>query len=60
MSILFSDTAPEWIFLVVIRERLLGWWREMTGVVGTTKFTRLGLTIKNTIGRFSGGGLGND
>jgi len=30
------------------------WWREMKGVVGGTKFTRLGLTIKNTIGKFLG------
>ena len=56
----FLNRAPEWIFLVVIRERLLGWWSEMKGIIGRTKFTKLGLTINDTIGNFSGGGLGND
>ena len=55
---IFPDLAPEWIFLVVTKERLPGSWREMKGVVGRTRFTRFGLTIRNTNGRFSGGGLG--
>ena len=41
-------------YLGVIRERLPGWWREIKGIVGGTKFTRLALTINNTIRRFSG------
>jgi len=32
----------------------------MKGIVGRTKFTRLGLTITYGIGKFSGDGLGND
>jgi len=46
--------------LRVIKERLPSGGREMKGIVGMTRFTRLGLTIKNTNGRFSGDGLGND
>jgi len=46
--------------LRVIKERLPSGGREMKGIVGMTRFTRLGLTITNTIGKFSGGGLGND
>ena len=57
---IFPDLAPEWIFLRVIKERLPGWCREMKGILGMTRFTKLGLTINNTIGKFSGGGLGND
>jgi hypothetical protein len=33
---------------------------EMKGIVGRTKFTKLGLMISNTIGKFSEGGLGYD
>ncbi len=32
----------------------------MKGIVGRTKFTRLGLMITNSIGEFSEGGLGYD
>jgi len=56
----FPDRAPKWLFLVVIREKLPGWWREIKGIVGRTKFTRLGLTIRNTIGKFWEGSLGYD
>jgi len=54
----FPDLAPKSIFLVVTKERLPGSWREMKGVVGMTRFTKFGLTIRNTNGRFSGDGLG--
>lgn len=43
-----------------IKQKLPGWWSEMKGIVGGTRFTKLGLTISNTIGRFSGGSLGYD
>jgi hypothetical protein len=52
--------VPEWIYFRVTEQLLPGWWREMKGIVGRTRFTRLGLTINNTIGKFSGDGLGND
>jgi hypothetical protein len=45
---------------MVIRERLPGWWREMKGIVGGTRFTRLGLKITSSIGKFSEGGLTYD
>jgi len=32
----------------------------MKGIVGMTRFTRLGLTIRNTIGKFSGGDMAYD
>ncbi len=54
------DLAPEPIFLRVTKQLLPGWWMAMKGIIGMTKFTRFGLTINNTIGKFSGGGLGND
>jgi len=57
---IFPYVAPEWIFLGVIKQKLSGWWRGMKGIIGMTRFTKLGLTITNTIGKFSGDGLGND
>jgi hypothetical protein len=48
---IFYDRAPEWIFLKVTEQRLPGWWREMKEIVGGTRFTRLGLTINNSIGK---------
>jgi len=39
---------------------LPGWWRGMKGIVGGTRFTKLALTIKNTIGKFWEGSLGYD
>ena len=35
-------------------------WTLMGRIIGMTRFTRLGLTIRNTIGKFSEGGLGYD
>ena len=54
------DLSPKWIFFRVTEQLLPGWWREMKGIVGGTKFTKLALTINNTIGKFSGDGLGYD
>ena len=56
----FPDRAPEWIFLRVTKQLLPGWWRGMKGIVGGTRFTKLALTIKNTIGKFWEGSLGYD
>ena len=54
------DRAPESIFFRITKQMLPGWWREIKGIVGMTKFTKLGLTIRNTIGKFWEGSLGND
>jgi len=35
-------------------------WTIMGRITGMTRFTKLGLTITNSIGKFSGDGLGND
>jgi hypothetical protein len=51
--------VPSLNFLGVI-EKIARWWKGMKGFIGMTRFTRLGLTIRNTIGKFSGGGLGYD
>ncbi len=51
---IFSFTVRKWLFLVVTEQMLPGWWREMKGIVGGTKFTKLALTINNIIGKFFG------
>ena len=54
------DRAPESIFLRVTEQLLPGGGGEIKGIIGRTKFTKLGLTIRNTIGKFSGGDLAYD
>ncbi len=47
--------------LVVARGPLVNlFWTLMGRIIGMTRFTKFGLTITNSIGKFLGGGLGYD